>query len=132
MKEDTPLDCLGILQVTRVFAPGSLVAVPTGEQKMPDGNFDGDTVITVADRPQLYEQVREFDEKGHALGLSSLKPPRSRTLALDGDNDQFGHASQIRAATRNVLETYSGLQRNSLAQSRETRCWFAERVVFGT
>ncbi len=132
VKEDTTLDCLGILQATEVFAPGSLVAVPTGEQKKLDGDFDGDNVIIIGDRPQLYEHVREFDEKEQALGLPSLKPPKSHTPALDGDNYQFGRARQILAATQNVLETYSGLQRNFLAQSREARRWFAARAVFGT
>ncbi|WP_202308609.1 shikimate kinase [Mesorhizobium sp. L-8-10] len=132
VKEDTPLDCLGILQATEVFAPGSLVAVPTGEQKKLDGDFDGDTVIIIGDRPQLYEHVREFDEKEQALGLPSLKPPKSHTPALDGDKYQFGRASQILAATQDVLETYSGLQRNFLAQSHEARGWFAERAIFGT
>ncbi|NRP75567.1 Shikimate kinase [Ensifer psoraleae] len=132
VKEDTPLDGLGILQATEVFAPGSLVAVPTGEQKKLDGDFDGDTVIIIGDRPQLYEHVREFDEKEQALGLPSLKPPKSHTPALDGDSYQFGRAAQILAATQDVLETYSGLQRNFLAQSHEARRWFAERAVFGT
>ncbi|MGX9087408.1 shikimate kinase, partial [Mesorhizobium sp. 98Argb] len=132
VKKDTPLDCLGILQATEVFAPGSLVAVPTGEQKKLDGDFDGDTVIIIGDRPQLYEHVREFDEKEQTLGLPSLKPPKSHTPALDGDNYQFGRASQILAATQDVLETYSGLQRNFLAQSHEARRWFAERAIFGT
>jgi len=132
VKEDTPLDCLGILQATEVFAPGSLVAVPTDQQKKLDGDFDGDTIIIIGDRPQLYEHVRGFDEREQALGLPSLKPPKSHTPALDGDNYQFGRASQILAATQDVLETYSGLQRNFLAQSHEARRWFAERAVFGT
>ncbi|WP_246232041.1 shikimate kinase [Sinorhizobium alkalisoli] len=132
VKEDTALDCLGVLQATEVFAPGSLIAVPTGEQKKLDGDFDGDTVIIIGDRPQLYEHVREFDEKEQALGLPSLKPPKSHTPALDGDTYQFGRASQILAATQDVLETYSGLQRNFLAQSHESRRWFAERAIFGT
>ncbi|MCV3211909.1 hypothetical protein OEZ53_35540, partial [Mesorhizobium sp. YC-2] len=66
---DTSLDCVGILQATEVFAPGSLVAVPTGEQKKLDGDFDGDTVIILGDRPRLYEHVREFDQKEQARGL---------------------------------------------------------------
>ncbi|WP_245270468.1 shikimate kinase, partial [Mesorhizobium ciceri] len=132
VKEDTPLDCLGILQATEVFAPGSLVAVPTGEQKKLDGDFDGDTVTIIGDRPQLYEHVRVFDEKEQALGLPSLKPPKSHTPAFDGDKYQFGRASQILAATQDVLESYSGLQRNFLAQSHEARGWFAERAIFGT
>ncbi|RWM47850.1 MAG: shikimate kinase [Mesorhizobium sp.] len=132
VKQDTPLDCLGILQATEVFAPGSLVAVPTAEQKKLDGDFDGDSVIIIGDRPQLYEHVRQFDEKEQASGLASLKPPKSHTPALDGDKYQFGRASQILAATQDVLETYSGLQRNFLAQSHEARGWFAERAIFGT
>ncbi|MBM2715377.1 shikimate kinase [Mesorhizobium caraganae] len=132
VKVDTPLDCLGILQATEVFAPGSLVAVPTGEQKKLDGDFDGDTVVIVGDRPQLYEHVRQFDHKEQALGRPSLKPPKSHTPALEGDNYQFGRARQILAATQDVLETYSCLQRNFLAQSHEAQRWFAERAVFGT
>ncbi|MET2832517.1 shikimate kinase [Mesorhizobium shangrilense] len=132
VKVDTPLECLGILQATEVFAPGSLVAVPTGEQKKLDGDFDGDTVVIVGDRPQLYAHVRQFDHKEQALGLPSLKPPKSHTPALESDNYQFGRARQILAATQDVLETYSCLQRNFLAQSHEARRWFAERAVFGT
>ncbi|WP_346771293.1 XopAD/skwp family type III secretion system effector [Bradyrhizobium sp. 87] len=131
-KVDTPLECVGILQATEVFAPGSLVAVPIGEQKKLDGDFDGDTVVIVGDRPQLYEHVRQFDRKEQALGLPSLKPPKSHTPALEGDNYQFGRARQILAATQDVLGTYSCLQRNFLAQSHEAQRWFAERAVFGT
>ncbi|ULJ74446.1 shikimate kinase [Rhizobium gallicum] len=131
-KVDTPLECVGILQATEVFAPGSLVAVPTGEQKKLDGDFDGDTVVIVGDRPQLYEHVRQFDETEQARGVRSLKPPKSHTPAIDGDNYQFGRARQILAATQNVLETYTGLQRTFLAQSHDARHWFAERAIFGT
>ncbi|MGY2843279.1 shikimate kinase [Bradyrhizobium sp. USDA 4509] len=129
---DTPVDCVGILQATEVFAPGSLVAVPTGEQKKLDGDFDGDTVVIIGDRPQLYEHVRQFDEKEQARGVRSLKPPKSYTPAIEGNNYQFSRASQILAATRNALEIYSGLQRSFLAQSHQARRWFAERAVFGT
>ncbi|WP_206073786.1 XopAD/skwp family type III secretion system effector [Mesorhizobium sophorae] len=132
VKVDTPLDCLGILQATEVFAPGSLVAVPTGEQKKLDGDFDGDTVIILGDRPQLYEHLRAFDHREQALGLPSLKPPKSHTPALEGDDYQFSRARQILSATQNVLETYTCLQRSFLAQSHEARRWFAERAVFGT
>ncbi|WP_412177453.1 shikimate kinase, partial [Mesorhizobium sp. YC-39] len=128
---DTSLDCVGILQATEVFAPGSLVAVPTGEQKKLDGDFDGDTVIILGDRPRLYEHVREFDQKEQARGLRSLKPPKSHTPAIDGERYQFSRASQILAATQNVLETYTSLQRNFLAQPHEARQWFAERAIFG-
>ncbi|EHK54641.1 hypothetical protein MAXJ12_23817 [Mesorhizobium alhagi CCNWXJ12-2] len=132
VKVDTPLDCLGILQATEVFAPGSLVAVPTGEQKKLDGDFDGDSLIIVGDRPQLYEHVWQFDQEEQARGLRSLKPPKSHTPAVEDGRYKFGRASQILAATRNVLEIYTGLQRGFLAQSREARLWFAERAIFGT
>ncbi|WP_245509352.1 shikimate kinase [Bradyrhizobium zhanjiangense] len=131
-KVDTALDCVGILQATEVFAPGSLVAVPTGEQKKLDGDFDGDTVVIIGDRPQLYEHVRQFDEKEQARGVRSLKPPKSYTPAIEGNNYQFSRASQILAATRDALEIYTGLQRSFLAQSHEARRWFAERAIFGT
>ncbi|QQN65500.1 shikimate kinase [Bradyrhizobium diazoefficiens] len=130
-KNDTLVDCVGILQATEVFAPGSLVAVPTGEQKKLDGDFDGDTVVIIGDRPQLYEHVREFDEKEQARGVRSLKPPKSYTPAIESDNYQFSRASQILAATRDALEIYSGLQRSFLAQSHQARRWFAERAIFG-
>ncbi|WFU07411.1 hypothetical protein QA648_35805 (plasmid) [Rhizobium sp. CB3171] len=61
VKADTALECVGILQATEVFAPGSLVAVPTAEQKKLDGDFDGDSVVIIGDRPRLYEHVRQFD-----------------------------------------------------------------------
>ncbi|WP_429034130.1 shikimate kinase [Bradyrhizobium sp. I1.14.4] len=131
-KVDTPVDCVGILQATEVFAPGSLVAVPTNEQKKLDGDFDGDPVVIIGDRPQLYEHVRQFDEKQQVRGVRSLKPPKSHTPAIEDGNYQFSRASQILAATTNVLEIYSCLQRSFLAQSHEARCWFAERAIFGT
>ncbi|WP_244749619.1 XopAD/skwp family type III secretion system effector [Mesorhizobium sp. L-2-11] len=132
VKVDTTVDCLGILQATEVFAPGSLVAVPTGEQKKLDGDFDGDSLVIVGDRPQLYEHVRQFDQEEQARGLRSLKPPKSHTPAIEDGRYKFGRASQILAATRNVLEIYTCLQRDFLAQSHEARQWFAERAIFGT
>ncbi|CDX43797.1 Shikimate kinase 2 [Mesorhizobium sp. ORS 3359] len=131
-KVDTPVDCVGILQATEVFAPGSVVAVPPSEQKKLDGDFDGDSVIIIGDRPLLYEHVRQFDKEEQARGLGSLKPPKSHTPAIDNGHYKFGRASQILAATRNVLEIYTGLQRGFLAQSHEARQWFAERAIFGT
>ncbi|MDK1482595.1 shikimate kinase [Sinorhizobium sp. 6-117] len=130
--EDTPVDCVGILQATELFAPGSLVAIPITEQKKLDGDFDGDTAIIIADRPQLYEHVRKFDQDEQARGLRSLKPPKSHTPAIEGESYQFSRANQILAATQDVLEMYSCLQRDFLAQSHDARHWFAERAVFGT
>ncbi|WP_236000416.1 XopAD/skwp family type III secretion system effector [Bradyrhizobium uaiense] len=131
VKADTLVDCVGILQATEVFAAGSLVAVPPAEQKKLDGDFDGDTVAIVGDRPQLYEHVREFDQKEQARGLRSLKPPKSHTPAIEEDRYQFSRARQILAATLGVLGTYSTLQRAFLAQSDQARRWFAERAIFG-
>ncbi|WP_456632753.1 shikimate kinase [Bradyrhizobium sp. USDA 10063] len=129
---DTPVDCVGILQATELFAPGSLVAVPPGEQKKLDGDFDGDAVVIIGDRPQLYQHVWQFDQKEQARGVRSLKPPKSHTPAIEDGNYQFSRASQILAATKNVLEIYSSLQRSFLAQSHQARHWFAERAIFGT
>ncbi|WP_024520499.1 XopAD/skwp family type III secretion system effector [Bradyrhizobium sp. Tv2a-2] len=128
---DTPLDCVGILQATEIFAPGSLIAVPPDEQKKLDGDFDGDTVIILGDRPQLYEHVRQFDAEEQARGVRSLKPPKSHTPAIEDGRYQFSRASQILAATQDTLEIYSTLQRNFLAQSDQARRWFAERAIFG-
>ncbi|MDH2356844.1 shikimate kinase [Bradyrhizobium sp. SSUT112] len=130
-KADSLLECVGILQATEVFAPGSLVAVPPAEQKKLDGDFDGDAVIIVGDRPQLYQHVRQFDQTEQTRGVHSLKPPKSHTPAIQGEQYQFSRASQILAATQNVLGTYTGLQRDFLAQSPEARRWFAERAIFG-
>ncbi|WP_229171033.1 MULTISPECIES: XopAD/skwp family type III secretion system effector [Bradyrhizobium] len=132
VKMDTPVDCVGILQATELFAPGSLVAVPPGEQKKLDGDFDGDSIVIIGDRPQLYEHVRQFDQEEQARQMGSLKPPKSHTPAIEDGRYKFGRGSQILAATRNVLEIYTGLQRGFLAQSHECRQWFAERAVFGT
>ncbi|WP_420969587.1 XopAD/skwp family type III secretion system effector [Bradyrhizobium sp. B120] len=131
-KIDTAVDCVGILQSTELFAPGSVVAVPPSEQKKLDGDFDGDSLVIIGDRPQLYEHVRQFDQEEQARGLRSLKPPKSHTPAIEDNRYKFGRASQILAATRNVLEIYTGLQRGFLAQSHEARQWFAERAIFGT
>ncbi|MCP3460288.1 XopAD/skwp family type III secretion system effector [Bradyrhizobium sp. CCGUVB23] len=128
---DTSLDCVGILQATEIFAPGSLVAVPPDEQKKLDGDFDGDTVTIIADQPRLYEHVRQFDDAEQARGFHSLKPPKSHTPAIEDGRYQFSRANQILAATKDVLGIYSCLQRTFLAQSHEARRWFAERAIFG-
>ncbi len=129
---DTSIHGVGILQATEVFAPGSLVAVPPDEQKKLDGDFDGDTVIIIGDRPELYEHVRQFDEAEQARGVRSLKPPKSHTPAIEDGRYNFSRASQILAATQDTLETFSTLQRDFLAQSDRARRWFAERAIFGT
>lgn len=82
VQADAQLDCVGILQATEVFAAGSVVAVPPGEQKKLDGDFDGDSLVIIGDRPQLYEHVRQFDKAEQARGLRSLKPPK---VAYPGD-----------------------------------------------
>ncbi|MBP1299731.1 shikimate kinase [Bradyrhizobium elkanii] len=131
-KQDTALETVGVLQAAEVFAPGSLVAVPPVEQKRLDGDFDGDAVIIVGDRPALYQHVRQFDQQEQAQGVRSLKPPKSHTPAIEDDRYQFSRTSQILAATQGVLETYTGLLRSFLAQSPEARHWFAERALFGS
>lgn len=132
VKADTALECVGILQATEVFAPGSLVAVPSVEQKMLDGDFDGDTVVIIGDQPRLYEHVRQFDAQLQARGIASMKPPKSHTPAIEKSGYQFTRSKQILSATGLVLETYSCLQRNVLAQPLEAQRWFAERAIFGT
>ncbi|NEJ25726.1 hypothetical protein GR247_37440 [Rhizobium leguminosarum] len=131
VKADTALECVGILQATEVFAPGSLVAVPSAEQKKLDGDFDGDTVVIIGDRPHLYQHVRQFDAQ-QARGIASMKPPKSHTPAIEKGSYQFSRSRQILSATQNVLQTYSCLQRSLLAQPLEAQRWFAERAVFGT
>ncbi|VIO70562.1 Shikimate kinase [Bradyrhizobium ivorense] len=132
VKADTALECVGILQATEVFAPGSLVAVPSAEQKKLDGDFDGDAVIIIGDRARLYEHVSQFDAQLQARGIASLKPPKSHTPAIEKGGYQFSRAKQILSASGLVLETYSCLQRNMLAQPLEAQRWFAERAIFGT
>ncbi|MCK1721314.1 shikimate kinase [Bradyrhizobium sp. 141] len=132
VKADTALECVGILQATEVFAPGSLVAVPSAEQKKLDGDFDGDIVVIIGDRPRLYEHVRQFDAQLQARGIASMKPPKSHTPAIEKGGYQFSRSKQILSATGLVLETYSCLQRNVLAQPLEAQRWFAERAIFGT
>ncbi|WP_246800898.1 shikimate kinase [Mesorhizobium amorphae] len=132
VKADTALECVGILQATEVFAPGSLVAVPSAEQKMLDGDFDGDAVVIIGDQPRLYEHVRQFDAQLQARGIASMKPPKSHTPAVEKGSYQFSRSKQILSATGPVLETYSCLQRNVLAQPLEAQRWFAERAIFGT
>ncbi|CCM79617.1 shikimate kinase [Rhizobium mesoamericanum] len=132
VKADTALECVGILQATEVFAPGSLVAVPTVEQKMLDGDFDGDAVVIIGGRPRLYEHVCQFDAQVQARGIASMKPPKSHTPAIGNGVYQFSRSKQILSATGLVLETYSCLQRNALAQPLEAQRWFAERAIFGT
>ncbi|WP_259664619.1 hypothetical protein [Rhizobium binae] len=132
VRADTALDCVGILQATEVFAPGSLVAVPTAEQKKLDGDFDGDAVVIIGDRPRLYEHVRQLDTQLLARGIASMKPPKSHTPAIEKGGYQFSRSKQILSATGLVLETYSTLQRNFLAQPMEAQRQFAERAIFGT
>ncbi len=132
VRADTALDCVGILQATEVYPPGSLVAVPTAEQKKLDGDFDGDAVVIIGDRPRLYEHVRQFDTQLQARGIASMKPPKSHTPAIENGSYQFSRSKQILSATGLVLETYSTLQLNFLAQPLEAQRQFAKRAIFGT
>ncbi|AVC52616.1 AAA domain protein (plasmid) [Rhizobium leguminosarum bv. viciae] len=132
VRADTALDCVGILQATEVYPPGSLVAVPTAEQKKLDGDFDGDAVVIIGDRPRLYEHVRQFDTQLQARGIASMKPPKSHTPAIEKGGYQFSRSKQILSATGLVLETYSTLQLNFLAQPLEAQRQFAKRAIFGT
>jgi len=131
---DTPVGCTGILQATEIFAPGSLVAIPVDEQKKLDGDFDGDAVIIIADRPALFAHVQRSDEAEQAKGLPSFKPPKSHTPAIDPGTGsyQFGRAGQILSTKMGVLESYTGLQRSFLAQAPARQKEIAERAILGT
>ncbi|WP_338060713.1 shikimate kinase [Bradyrhizobium yuanmingense] len=61
-----------------------------------------------------------------------MKPPKSHTPAIEKGGYQFSRSKQILSASGRVLETYSCLQRNMLAQPPEAQRWFAERAIFGT
>jgi hypothetical protein len=128
---DTRLVATGILQATAVFGPGSLAAVPVDEHKKLDGDFDGDAVLLLGDRPALFHHVKEFERARKPF--ASLKPPKSHTAAVGpGGGYAFGRTHQILATTLGTLEIYSGLLQTYLAQSPDTRGWIAERSVFGT
>jgi hypothetical protein len=131
--QDASIDCTGILQATEVFGPGSLVAVPIGEQKKLDGDFDGDSLILLSDRPALFDHVQAFEEKEQKKKLASLKPPKSHTSAIRKDDSyEFGRGRQILSTMKGTLQSYTGLLQTYLAQPEATRKWIAERAVFGT
>ncbi len=128
---DTRLVATGILQATEVFGPGSLAAVPVDEHNKLDGDFDGDAVIVLANRPALFDHVQKFEQEYKPL---VLKPPKSHTPAINPHSGryEFGRGRQILSIKLGILQSYSGLQQTYLAQSSETRRWIAERAVFGT
>ncbi|ULJ74432.1 hypothetical protein L2W42_21440 (plasmid) [Rhizobium gallicum] len=76
--------------------------------------------------------MRHFDAQLQARGIASMKPPKSHTPAIEKGGYQFSRSKQILSATGLVMETYSCLQRNALAQPLEAQRRFAERAVFGT
>ncbi|MEE6176794.1 WXG100-like domain-containing protein [Mycobacterium sp. 050134] len=129
---DTEMVATGILQATEVFGPGSLAAVPPHEQKKLDGDFDGDAVIIIGDRPALFDHVQRFERE--LKPLPSLKPPKSHTPAIDQESGhyKFGRGRQILSTKLGTLQRYSSLLLAYLAQSPDTRRWIAERSVFGT
>jgi len=129
---DTAMLTTGILQATEAYGPGSMVAVPPTVQKALDGDFDGDALIIVADRPALFDHVHQFEQRRKPL--PSLKPPKSHTPAIDPvtGHYQFGRGRQILSTQMGTLESYSGLLQTYLGQSADTRQWIAERSVFGT
>jgi muconolactone delta-isomerase len=126
----TDVSSTGILMATELLAPGSLVALPPAEQGKLDGDFDGDPLTIVSDRPALFELVQRHDQQQHP---PALKPPKTHTPAIDAQGRyQFGRAKEILATKEQVMETYSVLQRSYCAQPEAAKAWFAQRALFGS
>ncbi len=126
----TDVSSTGILMATELLAPGSLVAVPPAEQKKLDGDFDGDPLTIVSDRPALFDLVKQQDRLHQP---PALKPPKTHTPAIDAQGRyQYGRAKEILATKEQVMETYSVLQRSYCAQPEAAKAWFAQRALFGS
>jgi hypothetical protein len=126
--EDSLFEARGILATTNIFPPGSTIAMPLAEQKKLDGDFDGDPLLILANRPALFALVRDVEQQRE--DAASLKPPKSFTPALD-DNGQyrFGRANQIMATRGQVLEDFVGLQMAFLALQDDRRSEIAQRIA---
>ncbi len=132
VSEKTLLTSPGFLVATdnKIYLPGELIAVPPKQQKMLDGDYDGDHVLTISDRPALYEYVRKFEEQRGEQ--TSLKPPKTHTPALDENGRyQYSRADEILATKSGVLESYSGLQMQFLAQPKAIQEEYARHAVIG-
>ena len=129
---DVRLAGVGQLQAGDLFAGGSLVALPPEAQQKRDGDFDGDPLLILAGYPHLAEDVRRYNEREEALGLPSLKPPKSHTPAIGPDGQyRHGRTLAIMSMQLNVLTDFVGLQYLFLALPREQRRRFAEQALFG-
>jgi hypothetical protein len=127
--QETALECSGILLCTGLFAPGSLVAVPPAEQKKLGGDFDGDPVLLIADRPALWEHVKQQDETRQGPGVESFKPPKSHQSAFDEKGNYiFSRAEQIYCTRMGVLGKFSGFQQTFLAMSVAAQKHFADNT----
>ena len=127
---ETALDCNGILLCTGLFAPGSLVAVPPAEQQKLGGDFDGDPVLVIADRPALWQHVKQQDDKRQGPGVVSFKPPKSHHSAFDKEGNYiFSRAEQICGTRLGVLGKFCGLQQIILARPVADQARFALRVM---
>ena len=130
--EDTLTQSRGLLVANEIFTPGSVIAMPRAEQQRLDGDFDGDTVVVIAGRPQLFNHVRQCDE---SLPLPPvLKPPKTHSTPFDSEDDhyQHGRAPEILPVYAGVMEQFSILQTRCLAQPEPVREAIAARMLYGS
>jgi hypothetical protein len=130
MTEDTRLKAPGILTLTNVYSPGSLIAPPIPDQEALDGDYDGDVDLILCGYDRFFKHVQQFDLKNLT---ESLKPKKTHTPAFimsDNDRYQFGRTSQILDTQNKVLETFIVLQRTFLSQPMEKQTNLAQAICF--
>ena len=131
VKDDTK-HCIGLLQATEVFMPQSIYAVPVKAQEASDGDFDGDAGTIIGDRPQLFAHVLSIEQQRAAESQPSLKPPKTRTPAVDEQGRyRMGRGRQILSSRQGLIEKYTGLQQRFLAMPLAQQAVVAERALFG-
>jgi hypothetical protein len=134
LEKDTRLKAPGILSLTNVYSPGSLIAVPMEEQQKLDGDFDGDPDLVLYGYGHFFKHVQQYDRQLSQQNLTgSLKPKKTHTPAFrmsENNRYQFGRSGQILATHSLVLENFIVLQRTFLAQPTETQQKLAEAICF--
>lgn len=125
--EITHLQAPGILIAINTYAPGSVVALPIDEQRKLYGDFDGDQVLLIADRAELYRHVADYEQQQPSNFLAVPKPPKSHTAAFDEQGCYvFGRVRQMATLYQQVLERYATLQNCFLALPIDKRQQLAD------
>lgn len=130
MTERTDLQAPGILIAINTYAPGTLVALPIDEQCKLYGDFDGDQLLLIAGRPELYRHVVDYEQQQLSNSPAVPKPPKSHTAAFDEQGCYvFGRGTQMATLYQQVLERYATLQNCFLALPIDKRQQLADEFI---